>query len=79
MVELIEEVNLAAIDLNRILKFCCPRDRTLLEMQMQGDTAEEIAQKQGGTEAAIRIRLLRACRSEACAAPKSRNGCDECS
>ncbi len=57
------EVNLAAIDLNRILKFCCPRDRALLELQMQGDTAEEIAQKQGVTETAIRIRLLRARRA----------------
>lgn len=57
------EVNLAAIDLARILKFCCPRDRALLELQMQGDTAEEIAQKQGVTETAIRIRMLRARRA----------------
>ncbi len=57
------EVNLAAIDLARILKFCCPRDRALLELQMQGDTAEEIAQKQGVTETAVRIRLLRARRA----------------
>jgi RNA polymerase sigma factor (sigma-70 family) len=57
------EVNLAAIDLNRILKFCPPRDRALLELQMQGDTAEEIARKQGVTETAIRIRLLRARRA----------------
>jgi DNA-directed RNA polymerase specialized sigma24 family protein len=56
-------VNLAAIDLNRILKFCAPRDRALLELQMQGDTAEEIARKQGVTETAIRIRLLRARRA----------------
>jgi RNA polymerase sigma factor (sigma-70 family) len=57
------ELNLAAIDLNRILKFCAPRDRALLELQMQGDTAEEIARKQGVTETAIRIRLLRARRA----------------
>lgn len=57
------ELNLAAIDLARILKFCPPRDRVLLELQMQGDTAEEIAQKQGVTETAIRIRLLRARRA----------------
>lgn len=57
------EINLAAIDLSRILKFCCPRDRALLELQMQGDTAEEIARTQGGTETAIRIRLLRARRA----------------
>jgi DNA-directed RNA polymerase specialized sigma24 family protein len=30
---------------------------------MQGDTAEEIARKQGVTETAIRIRLLRARRA----------------
>ena len=52
------ELNLAAIDLKRILKYCAPRDRVLLELQMQGDTAEEIARKQGVTETAIRIRLL---------------------
>ena len=57
------ELNLAAIDLKRILKFCAPRDRALLELQMQGDTAEEIARKQGVTETAIRIRLLRARRA----------------
>ncbi len=57
------ELNLAAIDLKRILKFCPPRDRALLELQMQGDTAEEIARKQGVTETAIRIRLLRARRA----------------
>lgn len=58
-----EETNLAAIDLHRILKFCAPRDRALLELQMQGNTAEEIARKQGVTETAIRIRLLRARRA----------------
>src|SRR5579872_274533 len=57
------ELNLAAIDVNRILKYCAPRDRALLELQMQGDTAEEIARKQGVTETAIRIRLLRARRA----------------
>jgi len=57
------ELNLAAIDLNRILQYCAPRDRALLELQMQGDTAEEIARKQGVTETAIRIRLLRARRA----------------
>jgi DNA-directed RNA polymerase specialized sigma24 family protein len=57
------ELNLAAIDLKRILRFCAPRDRALLELQMQGDTAEEIARKQGVTETAIRIRLLRARRA----------------
>lgn len=57
------EINLAAIDLARILKFCCPRDRALLELQMRGETAEEIARTEGATETAIRIRLLRARRA----------------
>jgi len=56
-------VDFAAIDLHRILTFCAPRDRALLELQMQGDTAEEIARKQGVTQTAIRIRLLRARRA----------------
>ena len=57
------EMNLAAIDLAHILESCCPRDRALLELQMQGDTAEEIARIQGVTETAVRIRLLRARRA----------------
>lgn len=57
------EVNLAAIDMARILKLCCPRDRALLELQMQGNTAQEIANKEGATETAIHIRLLRARRA----------------
>ena len=56
-------VNLAAIDVARILKICRPCDRILLEQQMRGVTAEEIAKKQGVTETAIRIRLLRARRA----------------
>lgn len=57
------EMNLAAIDLKRILKFCTPRDRALLELQMQGETAMEIARRQGVTETAVRIRMLRARRA----------------
>lgn len=56
-------VNLAAIDVARILQFCRPCDRILLEQQMSGVTAEELARKQGVTETAIRIRLLRARRA----------------
>lgn len=56
-------VNLAAIDVARILRICRPCDRILLEQQMRGVTAQEIARKQGVTETAIRIRLLRARRA----------------
>jgi DNA-directed RNA polymerase specialized sigma24 family protein len=56
-------VNLAAIDVARILKICRPCDRLLLEQQMRGVTAEEIARTQGVSETAIRIRLLRARRA----------------
>lgn len=56
-------VNLAAIDVARILKICRPCDRLLLEQQMHGVTAEEIARKHGVSETAIRIRLLRARRA----------------
>ena len=54
---------MAAIDVARILRMCRPRDRILLEQQMSGLTAEEIAQKQGVTKTAIRIRLMRARRA----------------
>jgi DNA-directed RNA polymerase specialized sigma24 family protein len=56
-------VDLAAIDIARILRICRPCDRVLLEQQMRGVTAEEIAREQGVTETAIRIRLLRARRA----------------
>jgi DNA-directed RNA polymerase specialized sigma24 family protein len=56
-------VNLAAIDMARILRICCPGDRALLRQQMNGLTPREIAMLRGVPESAIRIRLLRARRS----------------
>jgi len=53
-------INLAAIDMARILRICCPGDRALLEQQMKGLTPAEIARARGIPESAIRIRLLRA-------------------
>jgi DNA-directed RNA polymerase specialized sigma24 family protein len=56
-------INLAAIDVHRILGQCRPPERELFEQQMRGATTEEIARTQGVTETAIRIRLLRARRA----------------
>jgi DNA-directed RNA polymerase specialized sigma24 family protein len=56
-------INMAAIDVHRILNYCRPSERILFEQQMHGATTEEIARKQGVTETAIRIRLLRARRA----------------
>ena len=56
-------VNLAAIDVAQILRGCCLRDRTLLRQQMSGFTAKELAQQDGVTETAVRLRLLRARRA----------------
>jgi len=56
-------IDIAAIDINRILNYCRPSERVLFEQQMYGATTEEIARKQGVTETAIRIRLLRARRA----------------
>ncbi len=56
-------VNLAAIDMARILRICCPGDRALLRHQMAGLTPREIARLRGIPESAIRIRLLRARRA----------------
>jgi DNA-directed RNA polymerase specialized sigma24 family protein len=53
-------IDLAAIDLARILKSCRPSDRILLEQQLHGYSAKEIAVDQGVSATAIRIRLLRA-------------------
>lgn len=56
-------MNLAAIDVEKILRVCRPPERLLLEAQMKGVTAKEIASEQGLTETAVRIRFLRARRS----------------
>jgi DNA-directed RNA polymerase specialized sigma24 family protein len=56
-------LDLAAIDIARILTVCRPPDRLLLEAQMNGVTAKELAREQGLTETAVRIRFLRARRS----------------
>lgn len=56
-------IDMAAIDVHRILNYCRPSERILFEQQMYGATTEEIARKHGVTETAIRIRLLRARRA----------------
>jgi RNA polymerase sigma-70 factor (ECF subfamily) len=56
-------VNVAAIDLARLMNSCCPADQALLKRQLQGLTASEIAHEVGTTETAVRIRLMRARRS----------------
>jgi DNA-directed RNA polymerase specialized sigma24 family protein len=56
-------IDLAAIDVARVLNSCAPRDRILLEQYMSGFTMAEIAREQNATETAVRIRLLRARRA----------------
>jgi DNA-directed RNA polymerase specialized sigma24 family protein len=56
-------IDLAAIDVAHILEFCRPSDRDLLEQQLLGVTTKEIADRQGVTETAIRLRFLRARRT----------------
>lgn len=53
-------IDIAAIDVARMLRICRPSDRHLLEQSMCGVTTEEIALQQGVSKTAIRIRLLRA-------------------
>ena len=56
-------VNLAAIDLARILRICGPGDRTFLNYQLNGLSPSEIARLRGVPESAIRVRMLRARRA----------------
>jgi DNA-directed RNA polymerase specialized sigma24 family protein len=56
-------IDTARIDVQRILDCCRPSERILFEQQLYGATNAEIARKQGVTETAIRIRLLRARRA----------------
>lgn len=55
------QVNLAAIDVRRILKCCKRNDRVVLQRHyLEGYKVQEIAKQNGWTETAVRIRLLRA-------------------
>jgi DNA-directed RNA polymerase specialized sigma24 family protein len=56
-------INLAAIDVARILTICRPTDRSLLVQYMHGLTLREIARRLDITETAVRIRLFRARRA----------------
>jgi RNA polymerase sigma factor (sigma-70 family) len=54
-------LNVAAIDVERILTKCKPNDRIVLEDHyIDGYKAREIAELRGCSETAVRIRLLRA-------------------
>ncbi len=57
------EIDLTPIDMQTVLRLCHRRERTLLEMQIQGITVGEIAGQRGVSKTAIRIRLMRARRS----------------
>ncbi len=56
-------MDFASIDVGRILSYCRPSERTLLEHQLDGATMDEVARLFGVTRTAIRIRLLRARRA----------------
>jgi RNA polymerase sigma factor (sigma-70 family) len=63
--------NLAAIDVAKMLHLCRPPERALLEAQMLGVTAKELADEEGVSETAVRIRFFRARRSARQALEKS--------
>jgi DNA-directed RNA polymerase specialized sigma24 family protein len=56
-------IDLAPIDAARVLRLCHPSDRALLEQQMGGVTAEEVAEQEGISPTAARIRFYRARRA----------------
>lgn len=57
------EIDLAPIDMQTVLGLCRGRERALLELQIEGITAEEIANQRGVSQTAVRIRFMRARRS----------------
>jgi RNA polymerase sigma-70 factor (ECF subfamily) len=68
-------MNVAAIDVSRILESCKPNDRAVLEGHyIEGYKVQEIARQFGWSETAVRIRLLRARRSVEKRLNKSRHG-----
>ena len=52
-------MDLENLELRRMLERCSGRDRTLLERNLEGYSAEEIAREAGITSTGIRVRLLR--------------------
>jgi RNA polymerase sigma factor (sigma-70 family) len=67
-------LNVAAIDAKRILNNCKPNDRIVLHSHyIEGYKVQEIAEKHGWTETAVRIRLLRARRGVEKKLSKPRN------
>ena len=52
-------MDMEAMELNRLLDRCPRRDRSLLERNLEGYSAEEIAREAGITSTGIRVRLLR--------------------
>jgi DNA-directed RNA polymerase specialized sigma24 family protein len=56
-------VSFAALEVDRILRRCEPRDRDLFEQYLEGATAGEIARARNVSETAVRIRFLRARRA----------------
>ena len=59
-------INLAGLDVHRILGTCKDTERSVLRQHyLEGLNFQEIAEQQGSTEAAVRIRLYRA-RHNAC-------------
>jgi RNA polymerase sigma factor (sigma-70 family) len=52
-------MDLETIELHRLLDRCPNRDRNLLERNLAGYSAEEIAREAGITSTGIRVRLLR--------------------
>lgn len=52
-------MDLEGIELHRMLDRCSRRDRRLLERNLAGFSAEEIARESGITSTGIRVRLLR--------------------
>ncbi len=52
-------MDMATIELHRLIEKCPGRDRHLLEQSLEGFSAEEIAKDAGITPTGIRVRLLR--------------------
>ena len=52
-------MNLASIDVSRILGYCRPGERVLFEHQLDGATMDEVSRVFGVSRTAVRLRLLR--------------------
>ncbi len=56
----VQGINVASIDVAKILRACAPKTRRIFQAQLDGEETKDIARQHGVSTLAMRIRLHRA-------------------